>query len=269
MKNALTVMLAVVIAGCGSQDVATVAAPITSPQHQGAEPEDPELQPGTIPAEAMLQREATVALEVEDCARTMDAITKLASEAHGVVVSSDLRAEAEVGRRSGATVFRVPAAAFERALDDLDALALVPESRNVTATDVTEEYVDLEARLGVKRALEARYLQLVQGLGSTSEALEVERSLAAVREDIERIEGRRRYLASRVELSTITVTFHEPEPLLGELHWAFGLGRHLSTGVVSAIIVVVVGLSPLALIVMLVVLAGRALIRSRRARVGA
>jgi hypothetical protein len=154
-------------------------------------------------------------------------------------------------------------------LDDLDALALVPESRNVTATDVTEEYVDLDARLGVKRALEARYLQLVQSAATTGEALEVERSLSAVREDIERIEGRRRYLASRVELSTITVTLHEPEPLLGSLHAALGLGRQLSTGVISAIVVIVVGLSPLALLVMLVVVAGRVFLRTRRARVAA
>ena len=66
------------------------------------------------------------------------------------------------------------------------------------------------------RRLEQRLLALLAArTGKLEEVLSVERELARVREEIERYEGRLRYLSSRVAMSTLTITVHEPTPILG------------------------------------------------------
>jgi len=66
------------------------------------------------------------------------------------------------------------------------------------------------------RRLEDRLITLLNTrTGKLDEVLRVERELARVREEIERYEGRLRYLSSRVATSTLTITVHEPAPILG------------------------------------------------------
>ncbi|MGE0555392.1 MAG: DUF4349 domain-containing protein, partial [Gemmatimonadales bacterium] len=85
-----------------------------------------------------------------------------------------------------------------------------------SSQDVGEEYVDIEARIGNARRLEERLvIMLATRTGKLEEALAVERELARVRESIERLEGRLRYLGARVAESTITIELYEPAPLVG------------------------------------------------------
>ena len=76
--------------------------------------------------------------------------------------------------------------------------------------------MDVQARVANARRLEARLIDLLANrTGKLSDALSVERELARVREEIERYEGRMRYLRTRSAISTMTVTVHEPAPVLG------------------------------------------------------
>jgi hypothetical protein len=87
---------------------------------------------------------------------------------------------------------------------------------NSTAQDVGEEFVDVTARVTNARRLEERLNTLLSTrTGKLDEVLRVERELARVREEIERYEGRLRYLSTRVATSTLTITVHEPAPILG------------------------------------------------------
>jgi hypothetical protein len=80
---------------------------------------------------------------------------------------------------------------------------------------VSEEFVDLTARTANARRLEERLLELLATrTGKLQDVLSVERELARVREEIERMEGRLRYLKTRTELSTLSVALHEPPPLV-------------------------------------------------------
>jgi hypothetical protein len=82
---------------------------------------------------------------------------------------------------------------------------------------VGEEYVDVTARVNNAHRLEDRLIALLATrTGKLQDVLSVERELARVREEIERYEGRLRYLNSRVATSTLSVTVHEPLPILGE-----------------------------------------------------
>ena len=86
---------------------------------------------------------------------------------------------------------------------------------NVSAEDASEEFVDLSARVENAHRLEQRLLELLRTrTGKLQDVLTVERELARVREEIERMEGRMRFLKTRADLSTLSVNLYEPAPIL-------------------------------------------------------
>lgn len=104
---------------------------------------------------------------------------------------------------------RIPVVQYEEFFLGLEKLG-IPEHRTQTAQDVTEEFFDLEARIANKQKLEQRILQLVEDRdGKIKDVIDVERELARVREEIERMEGRLRYLANRAALTTVTIIVRE------------------------------------------------------------
>lgn len=77
--------------------------------------------------------------------------------------------------------------------------------------------MDLSARAANARRLEERLIDVLgTRTGKLQDVLSVERELARVREEIERLDGRMRYLKSRAALSTLSVTLHEPPPIVGD-----------------------------------------------------
>jgi hypothetical protein len=124
---------------------------------------------------------------------------------------------------------------------------------------VTEEYIDLEARIRTKRALEAQFLEIMKQAHKISDALEVQSQLADVRTEIERLEGRRRFLENQSALSTITITLQTPAPVVvatttGFFHsvkQAFGDSIDLAAGIVLGLIRTAVVLLPIALLIVL------------------
>src|SRR5689334_21274695 len=116
--------------------------------------------------------------------------------------------------RSATLQLKVPSARF----DDLT-LALGPlgrlQSVTVNAEDVSEEYVDVTARVANSRRLEDRLVELLRTrTGKLQDVLAVEHELARVREEIERMEGRLRFLKASAQLSTLSVSLSEPPPLV-------------------------------------------------------
>ncbi len=104
---------------------------------------------------------------------------------------------------------------FDEGLNGLTPLGKL-ESVNVLAEDVGEEFTDVTARMQNSRRLESRLIDLLaRGTGKLKDVLDVEQELARVREEIERSEGRLRYLRSHAALSTLTIAVHEPLPVVG------------------------------------------------------
>jgi hypothetical protein len=111
---------------------------------------------------------------------------------------------------------RVPADRFQAVLEQIEGLGSVTD-KNVKAEDVTDQFVDLEARLKNARTVEGRLRELLARAKDVKEALEVERELKRLGEEIERIEGRLQYLRKMVALSTVTVALSTKATVPAEL----------------------------------------------------
>jgi hypothetical protein len=147
---------------------------------------------------------------------------------------------------------RVPADKLDSMTAALKSLGTV-ESLTLSASDITEEYFDLEMRLRNQRALETRLLALVERpTNKLSDLLEAERELARVRGEIDQMEGRRRFWENRVALSALFVSVHEPVPTVGGqrggafsvLRKAFAESANNFVSAIAGIIAVTGGLVP-------------------------
>lgn len=152
-----------------------------------------------------------ITLEVEDMVEAMDEVAAVADGLGGYVVSSQRR-EGEWGL-SGQVNIRVPADRFDEAFDRLRRLAVNVPYESTEARDITEEYVDLEARLRNLEATEEQYLALLEEAGTVAEMLEVQEALWNVRWQIEQIKGRMTYLERTSDMSLINVELEETEGL--------------------------------------------------------
>lgn len=103
---------------------------------------------------------------------------------------------------------RVPNQYFDAFINDLSKGVSYFDRKEISAQDVSEEFVDLKARLKAKQTLEKRYLELLSKANKVSEILEIEKELASIREEIEAKQGRLQYLESRVAMSTIMIEMY-------------------------------------------------------------
>ncbi len=205
------------IAGAGAMASPAAPPPPPPPPMPGAAQPDAVTRADTyaIPDPgAMVIRTGTAAVEVADLDAALRDLAALAARVGGTVANTTVLSGRE--QIPTATVeLRLPPARYDDALGGLTPLGTV-RAVNVTADDVGEEYTDLAARAANARRLEERLLGLLAArTGKLEEVLAVERELARVREEIERIEGRLRWLRARTATSTLAVTLHEPAPLAG------------------------------------------------------
>ncbi len=186
-------------------------APMPVPAPAPAPPREEEAvvteagQPWDI--ERMIVRTGNMQLVVEDVRASIDRINELAETLEGYVVSSRSWKEGE--RIIGATTIRVPAEEFYYATSVIRAMAVEVLLESTSSTDVTEEYVDLSAKLRNLEATEKQLLQLMQKAVKVEEILEVQRELSRVQGEIEQIKGRMQYLERTSETSLIEVLLEQ------------------------------------------------------------
>lgn len=217
---------------------------------------------------SMVIRTGQVSIRVDSLEPAIRRLGEIAAAAGGHLANSSIQT-GDQSPRSGTLEIKVPADRYKGAVDRMSEVGRVISS-STSAQDVGEEFVDVTARTDNARRLEARLLGLLSTrTGKLEEVLGVERELARVREEIERYEGRLRWLRSQVAMSTLTVTVFEPGPLVGSpgenvIVNAFKESWRNFVAVVAGGIAVAGGLVPVILLVGLVGVAGRALWRRFR-----
>jgi len=163
-------------------------------------------------------RNADLALEVSSTVEAQQRVTAIAESAGGFVVTSEAkqRENSDPSQRvvDIKLVVRIPSNQFNSALAQIEKLASNLTQRNITGQDVTEEFIDLEARIRTQKALELQFLEIMKQANKVADALEVHRQVAEVRTEIEKLEGRKRFLENQSSLSTITVNMSTPRPIV-------------------------------------------------------
>jgi hypothetical protein len=158
-------------------------------------------------AERMVIHTAELRLIVKDTQVSLQAVQSLADEMGGYVASSRTWHTEE--QLSASLTLRVPADQLNTALEKLRALALEVDGESITGEDVTQEYVDLEARLRNEEAYEKELLALLtetrERTSDAEDILAVYERLTEVRGRIEQIKGRMQYLENMSAMATITV----------------------------------------------------------------
>jgi len=171
---------------------------------------------GYIGGEDVLQTEqkviknANLTLKVDSAEEAAGQIVNVATAYQGFVQSSNIY-ESETGAKSGSVIIRVPANDFEKAITEIKNLANLVISEKISGQDVTEEFIDLEARLNNKYAEEQQYLEILEKATEVEDILMVTERLSWVRAEIERLEGRKKYLENLTDMSTISTYLTEEE----------------------------------------------------------
>jgi Domain of unknown function (DUF4349) len=223
--------------------------------------------PTALPS--MIIRTGQASIKVDSLELAVQMVRQLAERVGGFIANSQLQA-GENQLRSATLEIKVPAARFEELTTGLAPIGKV-EYINVSAQDVGEEFTDISARVTNGHRLEARLIDLLATrTGKLSDVLEIERELARVREEIERMEGRLRYLKAHVSTSSLTVTVHEKAPVIGPpggggvIGMAFQQAWRNFVGFLASLIASLGVLVPVAAIVIVGLLGLRKLWRARQ-----
>jgi hypothetical protein len=155
-------------------------------------------------AERLIIRTANLEIVVEDTEDAVSRISRMADNLGGWVVETSFRDYN--GGKSGRMTIRVPAESYERALDQIKGLATEVEFEGSNSQDVTEEYVDLSARLANLEATADRVRAFLDEARNVEEALNVNRELSRLEGEIESLKGRIQYLTQSAAFSTITIS---------------------------------------------------------------
>jgi len=233
--------------GRGGGGVEDASVPVV-----GEAPVDP------VPSDRKIIRNAELRLEADSPEEVQRRVTAIAEAKGGFVVESQQSGgDGRTSKRDTVSMtLRVPAEKFAETLDEIRREAGSVVMEHITGKDVTEEFIDIEARLKAQLALEAQFMEIMKQANSVEQALSVQRQLADVRSDIERIEGRKRFLENQASLSTVKLRIETPAAIAAsgsgfmyELREAVSDGIGAALAFVLGLIKFVIALAPFALFI--------------------
>ncbi len=214
----------------------------------------------------MIIRTATASIQVDSLEPAVALVTQLAERVGGYVAGSGIATGKDRLRQAFIEV-KIPAQRFDDVVAGLTPIGKL-ESVNVNSQDVGEEFVDVTARMDNARRLERRLIDLLATrTGKLKDVLDVERELARVREEIDRYEGRIRYLQAHTAMSTLSVTVHEPLPVVGEAGHSI-MGEAFTQAWRNFVVLMSLAVQSLGVILPLGLVAGGAWLVTRRWRLG-
>jgi hypothetical protein len=154
----------------------------------------------------LIVKNAELELLVAETDVAIDLTTQIAADCAGYIISSRVWYEEwqEESYKHATITLGVPVDQFERAMRRLRGLALQVIDETASGQDVTDEYVDLQSRLGNLEATRDRIREFLDQAQSVEESLRINAELTIVEEQIEQVEGRMNYLFDRAAYSTIT-----------------------------------------------------------------
>ena len=254
----LALVLLLAAAGCTglaqqdakSTDGGSISAPPDLRQNGAGEAVATPVAPTSAATDPRLIRNADLRVEVPSLEPALDRVREVAADQNGTVAGLELRAESGARRTATVTV-RVPEDRFDATLAALRTVGTV-RSESVQAQDVTEEYVDLSAkRASLARQLD-QYHRIMENTTGVDQVLKVQEEVERVQLELDRTDGRLRYLESRTDFSRVTLRLEEPAPLAGgalpSIVEVLGAGVQGFFGVLAWLVILVISVLPLVLV---------------------
>jgi len=147
---------------------------------------------------------ANVSMRSKDPWATSEKAQLIVATLGGDVLTLNESGSAE--NRTASLTARVPSSNFSEALRQFRALEGEVVTSTVTGQDVTDQFVDLQARLAAKQSEEQRYLALIARANTIDEIIKVDQSLSNVRTQIEQLTGQIKAIKSRTDFSTLVLS---------------------------------------------------------------
>ena len=162
---------------------------------------DSRMQEPNLIIDKKIIKDARIGLEVDNYSEYRSKLDSAIIRAKGYISSDNM--DKNDYNINCQLVIRIPANYFDKFISTLEKGFEKLLYKNISARDVTEEFIDIEVRLNTKKEVEKRYIQLLSKAKNIKEILEVEEKLRVLREEIESKEGRLKYLKKQVSYSTI------------------------------------------------------------------
>jgi hypothetical protein len=219
LKITLLLFASLLIGACNSgkskyleQDKAVFAAasPVIYKEKAIHEKKETPMDDSYIIINRKLIKTGYITFETTDLKATKLQILDAVKKYKGYIASDN--ESKQYNRISNSIRIRVPAANFDQLLNDASKGITIFDEKNISVDDVTAEFLDVAARIKTKKALEARYLKLLDKAKKVSEMLEIERQLGQLRTEIEAVTGRLKYLKSQVSYATLNINYYKNIP---------------------------------------------------------
>ncbi len=229
MKKLFSFALFLILTGCGQKlesdsksDVFAYPGGISVDQAKSTQL----LANSQISISRMLIKTGQLSMQVAEVKESRKKIGDISQKLNAYI--SEERLDDYGDRLNISMTIRVPSSLYDSLINLVEQVGEKTESKSVNTQDVTEEFIDTEARLKTKKELEARYREILRQAQSVNDILSVESQLNTVRGEIESMEGRLKYLSSQVSFSTLNLSFYQS--LSTDFGFAGRLGDGLKNG---------------------------------------
>jgi hypothetical protein len=286
LVRGVIVMTALGLGGCSlARSEAPPSPAATAPGKGGGEAEAAAARVATIAGDKTAMpktsrkviRNAELSIEVQSPGAAESKVSSLVERLGGFIATSDRQVIADEGQRAEARVslsLRVPAERMDEALRGIKALGQGAETEKIGSEDVTDEYIDVDARITNQRRLETQLAGILAQATNVDGALKVHQELTTVRTEIDRLEGRKRFLETESALAKISLTIAPLRPVVSATPTGFGVDVRraatdsvdIATSIVTIAIRVAGVMLPLAVMFGLPVLALVLWLRRRQRR---
>ena len=200
----LSLSLLLVFCACSNkQEYSEFAAEVSDEQSEVT----PSSEDATVVIERKVIKEGEIRFETSSVEETKLFISQAVQELNGYISKEDVNYYKSVIEHR--LVIRIPSSYFDQFLDEITRDVIKIDSKTINVIDVTEEYIDINARLETKKEIEIRYKELLKQAVKVEEILAIEKEIGTLREEIEAVEGRLNYLTDRIDLSIITVSYYQ------------------------------------------------------------
>jgi|GEM_PF-4002120 len=166
-------------------------------------PEPPSVTSAPL-AQSMVIKSGELAMRVDDVDLSIKKIDAIRIEV-GAQIGNSTVSDYQSMRQGNVTLW-IPSVQFESVMERIKGVAFHVTNERVTATDVSAQFVDLEARLRNLRSTEAQYLEIMKRSGSISDVLQVTSALSQTRQSIEQLQGQQNHLSRQVALSSLHIS---------------------------------------------------------------